>query len=135
MKQKDKQYESWLSEIKANQPVLKNPEELTADILNKIAAISPKKSQRKFLIGAWMSGVTAILLLLLLINDTCYPPPSPLAEKQTEYENWSSSIPLPDNWKEMRFTEKNIYLSSRYTQHRKLREIQISQITNNNRLK
>lgn len=135
MKQKDNQYESWLSEIKAAQPVLKNPEELTAGILNRIAKVSPQKKERKFLIGAWLSGVAAILLLLLLINDTCYPPSSPLAEKQTEYENWSNSIPLPHNWKEMRFTEKNIYLSSQYTQHRKKREIQISQITNNNRLK
>lgn len=135
MKQKDNQYESWLSEIKAAQPVLKNSEELTAGILNRIAGVSPPKRERKFLIGAWLSGVAAILLLLLLINDTCYPPSSSLAEKQTEYENLSNRIPLPDNWKEMRFIEKNIYLSSQYTQHRKEREIQISQITNNNRFK
>ena len=29
MKQEDKQYEKWLTEIKSNQPILENPEELT----------------------------------------------------------------------------------------------------------
>ena len=34
MKQEDKQYEKWLTEVKSNQPILENPEELTATILN-----------------------------------------------------------------------------------------------------
>ena len=33
MKQEDKQYEKWLTEVKSNQPILENPEELTATIL------------------------------------------------------------------------------------------------------
>ena len=36
MKQEDKKYEEWLTEIKNKQPILENPEELTAAILNKI---------------------------------------------------------------------------------------------------
>ena len=53
MKQEDKQYEKWLTEIKSNQPILENPEELTATILNRISGISPERKRRKFLIGAW----------------------------------------------------------------------------------
>ena len=37
MKQEDKKYEEWLTEIKNRQPILENPEELTAAILNKIS--------------------------------------------------------------------------------------------------
>lgn len=29
MKQEDKQYEKWLTEIKSNQPILENPEKLS----------------------------------------------------------------------------------------------------------
>lgn len=71
MKQEDKQYEKWLTEVKSNQPILENPEELTATILNRISGISPERKRRKFLIGAWASGIAASLLLLLFINDTC----------------------------------------------------------------
>ena len=72
MKQEDKQYEKWLTEVKSNQPILENPEELTATILNRISGISPERKRRKFLIGAWASGIAASLLLLLFINDTCF---------------------------------------------------------------
>ena len=33
-----------------------------------------------------------------------------------EKDNWSNSIPLPDNWEEMRLLEKNTNLSSQYIQ-------------------
>ena len=126
MKQEDKQYEKWLAEVKSRQPILDNPEELTASILDRISGISPPKKQRKFLIGAWASGIAATLLLLLFINDT---------GKQNEYDNWSDSIPLPASGEEMRLQEKNIYLSSQYTQHRKFRKAQILQVIKEKRLK
>ena len=125
MKQEDKQYEKWLTEVKSNQPILENPEELTATILNRISGISPERKRRKFLIGAWASGIAASLLLLLFINDTCFTSVPHRTEMQNEYDNWSNSIPLPDNWEEMRLLEKNTYLSSQYTQHRKSRKMQI----------
>ena len=99
MKQEDKQYEKWLTEVKSNQPILENPEELTATILNRISGISPERKRRKFLIGAWASGIAASLLLLLFINDTCFTSVPHRTEMQNEYDNWSNSIPLPDNWK------------------------------------
>ena len=110
MKQEDKQYEKWLTEIKSNQPILENPEELTASI-------------------------AASLLLLLFINDTCFTSVPHRTEMQNEYDNWSNSIPLPDNWEEMRLLEKNTYLSSQYIQHRKSRKMQILQVIKKKRLK
>lgn len=135
MKQEDKLYEKWLTEIKSSQPILENPEELTAAILNRISGISPGKKRKKFLIGIWASGIAASLLLLLFISDTCFTPVSHQAEKQNEYDNWSNSIPLPDNWEEMRLLEKNTYLSCQYTQHRKSRKMQILQVIKEKRLK
>ena len=106
MKQEDKQYEKWLAEVKSRQPILDNPEELTASILDRISGISPPKKQRKFLIGAWASGIAATLLLLLFINDTCFTPVSQRTGKQNEYDNWSNSIPLPANWKKCDFRKR-----------------------------
>ncbi len=51
MKQEDKQYEKWLAEVKSRQPILDNPEELTAAILNKITDNAPKKKKDK--ISRW----------------------------------------------------------------------------------
>lgn len=135
MKQEDKQYAKWLTEIKSNQPILENPEELTAAILNRISGISPERKQRKFLIGAWASGIAASLLLLLFINDTCFTAVPHRTEIQNEYDNWSNSIPLPDHWEEMRLLEKNTYLSSQYMQHRKSRKMQFLQVIKEKRLK
>lgn len=133
MKQEDKQYEEWLSELKNKQPILKNPEELTTSILNSIPRSHPKTGRRKFLIGAWLSGFAAAVLLLLFINDT-YLSPIP---QQNEYEDWqnSTSFPLPENWKEMGIQEKNNYLSSRFTRHRQLRQTRIIQLIKENRSK
>ena len=74
MKQEDKKYEEWLTEIKNRQPILENPEELTAAILNKITDNAPKKKKIRYLVGAWISGTAATLLLFLFINDACFPP-------------------------------------------------------------
>ena len=65
MKQEDKKYEEWLTEIKNKQPILENPEELTAAILNKITDNAPKKKKIRYLVGAWISGTAATLLLFL----------------------------------------------------------------------
>lgn len=70
MKQEDKKYEEWLTEIKNKQPILENPEELTAAILNKITDNAPKKKKIRYLVGAWISG-TAATLLLFFIYKRC----------------------------------------------------------------
>ena len=80
MKQEDKKYEEWLTEIKNKQPILENPEELTAAILNKITDNAPKKKKIRYLVGAWISGTAATLLLFLFINDACFPPSPSEAE-------------------------------------------------------
>ena len=83
MKQEDKKYEEWLTEIKNRQPILENPEELTAAILNKITDNAPKKKKIRYLVGAWISGTAATLLLFLFINDACFPPS--LSEAETHF--------------------------------------------------
>ena len=85
MKQEDKKYEEWLTEIKNKQPILENPEELTAAILNKITDNAPKKKKIRYLVGAWISGTAATLLLFLFINDACFPPSPSEAETQNGY--------------------------------------------------
>ena len=85
MKQEDKKYEEWLTEIKNRQPILENPEELTAAILNKITDNAPKKKKIRYLVGAWISGTAATLLLFLFINDACFPPSLSEAETQNGY--------------------------------------------------
>lgn len=137
MKQENKEYEKWLSEIKSRQPILDNPEQLTMTILNQITETPSEKRPVKFLIGAWVSGIAATLLLLLFINDLCLPPSSPETKTLNEYPNWINGTPpsLPNNWEEMKLPEKNAYLSSRYAQHRKLRQTQIFQTIKENQSK
>ena len=128
MKQEDKKYEEWLTEIKNKQPILENPEELTAAILNKITDNAPKKKKIRYLVGAWISGTAATLLLFLFINDACFPPSPSEAETQNGYvyQPNGTSFPLPEN---------STYLSSQYTQHRKLRQTRILQIIKENQLR
>lgn len=137
MKQEDKRYEMWLTEIRSKQPILNNQEELTNSILHRISVNTTSKKRKKFLIGAWASGVAATLLLLLFINDTCFAPAPQPMERPDIYDNRSNSISfaLPDNWKKMELQEKNLFLSSQYTQHRLLRKVQISQFIKDNQVK
>lgn len=135
MKQEDKQYEKWLTEIKNRQPILENPEELTTAILNSISVPSSRHKRKKYLLGAWLSGLAAAILLFLFINDTYFSPMTRQIEKQNGNLPNSSIITLPDNWKEMKLSEKNSYLSARYVQHRKLRQASIYKFIKDNRLK
>lgn len=135
MKQEDKQYEKWLTEIKNRQPILENPEELTTAILNSISVPSSRHKRKKYLLGAWLSGLAAAILLFLFINDTYFSPIPRQIEKLNGNLPNSSIITLPDNWKEMKLSEKNSYLSARYVQHRKLRQASIYKFIKDNRLK
>lgn len=135
MKQEDKQYEKWLTEIKNRQPILENPEELTTAILNSISVPSSRHKRKKYLLGAWLSGLAAAILLFLFINDTYFSPIPRQIEKRNGNLPNSSIITLPDNWKEMKLSEKNSYLSARYVQHRKLRQASIYKFIKDNRLK
>ena len=64
MKQEDKKYEEWLTEIKNRQPILENPEELTAAILNKITDNAPKKKKIRYLVGAIRNRSNVIALFI-----------------------------------------------------------------------
>lgn len=123
MKQEDKKYEEWLTEIKNKQPILENPEELTAAILNKITDNAPKKKKIRYLVGAWISGTAATLLLFLFINDACFPPSPSEAETQNGYVYQAKRhfISLTEELgRNATLGEKFLPILS-YTQHRKLR--------------
>lgn len=137
MKQADEQYEKWLTEIKNRQPILENPDKLTTAILDSIPQTSSRRKGRKYLIGAWLSGMAAAILILLFINDTYFSSVPQQIERQNVYDNWRNSnvFSLPDNWKEMGLSEKNSYLSTQYTQHRQLRKAQLFKFIKDNRLK
>ena len=67
MKQDDKLYNEWLDEVRNVQPILSNPDELTTAILQQVSRIVPRKKKRKsLLIGSWVSGIAAGLLLCLV---------------------------------------------------------------------
>ena len=73
MKQDDKLYNEWLDEVRNVQPILSNPDELTTAILQQVSMIVPQKKKRKsLLIGSWVSGIAAGLLLCLLVICSCY---------------------------------------------------------------
>lgn len=141
MKKEEVKYENWLNAIRSQQPTLENPEELTRDILNRIPQTAPQRKPKIFLIGAWISGVAATFLILLCINATYSLSASSKIEyqreKSYEYNHWrnSSHSSLPTNWKEMELSEKNTYLITRYTKHRKLRQENISNFIRDNRIK
>ena len=95
MKQEDKKYEEWLTEIKNKQPILENPEERTAAILNKITDNAPKKKKIRYLVGAWISGTAATLLLFLFINDACFPPPLPKQKRKMDMSISQTALHFP----------------------------------------
>lgn len=135
MKHEDKDYEKWLSAVKRRQPVLENPNELTDLILRRVSRIRSAKKQRKILVGTWMSGVAATLLLCLFINETVIAPSSYQVkeEKQCEYWQNNSYSSLPENWEEMKAMEKGAFLSSYYAQLRQIKQERISDILKKNR--
>lgn len=141
MKQEEVKYEKWLNAVRSQQPTLEHPEELTREILNRIPQTASQRKPKMFLIGAWISGVAATLLILFCINTT-YPLPTSSKieyqkEKSYEYDQWrnNSHLSLPAEWKEMELSEKNSYLISRYVKHRKIRQESISNFIKANRLK
>ena len=108
MKQDDKLYNEWLDEVRNVQPILSNPDELTTAILQQVSRIVPQKKKRKsLLIGSWVSGIAAGLLLCLLVSETLLSP-------------------VPDG---VRVEEKSDYLSGQYVQYKKLRQKRVMELT------
>ncbi|WP_455585512.1 hypothetical protein [Bacteroides sp.] len=131
MKQEDKRYEEWLSEIRNKQPVLDNPEELTAAILQRVVRTDSKKKRRKFIIGSWVLGIAAGFLLCLLINEVFFMPVSEEVNKKEEYCFRQSTLPsFPANWGEMSLSERHSYWSAYYIQHRQQKQKRILDIMN-----
>lgn len=124
MKQDDKLYNEWLDEVRNVQPILSNPDELTTAILQQVSRIVPRKKKRKsLLIGSWVSGIAAGLLLCLLVS-----PDGVRVEEEYRFQE-NSAYSLPEGWEKMRLSEKSDYLSGQYVQYKKLRQKRIMELT------
>ena len=123
MKQDDKLYNEWLDEGRNVQPILSNPDELTT-------AIPQKKKRKSLLIGSWVSGIAAGLLLCLLVSETLLSPVPDGVRVEEEYRfQENSAYSLPEGWERMRLSEKSDYLSGQYVQYKKLRQKRVMELT------
>lgn len=130
MKQEDKYYEEWLTEIRNRQPVMSNPDELTANILQQVSRIPYQKRRKKLLIGSWLSGIAASLLLCLLVSETLFNPVPYNIRSGEDYRLQESTIySLPEGWEGMNLSQKGDYLSEQYIQFKKLRKEKIMEFT------
>lgn len=130
MKQEGKSYEEWLAEIRRRPPVMSNPDELTASILQQVDRMPLRKKRRRLLMGSWLSGIAAGVLLCLLAGETLFAPVPydvrPMGESRLQQNGIYS---LPEGWKEMRLSEKSDYLSGQYMRFKKLRQSKVMELT------
>lgn len=123
MKQEDEYYEKWLHELRTIQPVRRDPNRLTAAIVERVSqksgwrqaaqpSLSLSKSRKVQIIGRWLSVAVAGLLLCLLVGETFLSPTFISMDKEEEIV-WKATPPsLPDHWGEMSRIEKGRYVSS-----------------------
>lgn len=139
MKQDDKQYEEWLKEVRNRQPVLGNPHELTASIMQRVARMPKRKKRRSLLAGSWLSGVAAALLLCLLVGEALHTPMpdggragegclscTPAAMNHLRQK--STACALPQEWEKMNLADKGEYLSLQYIQPRQMRRQRVMEL-------
>ncbi|MFV0536194.1 MAG: hypothetical protein ACK5M3_02355 [Dysgonomonas sp.] len=75
----DEKYKILIKQIKEKEPVLTDPQKLTADIMSSVQSTGVKKIGTRFLmIISWASSVAAILLLALLITEKSVSAESPV---------------------------------------------------------
>ena len=75
MKQNDDYYEKWLNAVKRTDPALDNPNELTDRIMQRVSEeVSFRKGKKKYLLFSWVSGIVAVALLCLFINEAYFAP-------------------------------------------------------------
>lgn len=123
MKREDEYYKKWLGTLRGTQPILDNPDELTAVIMRKVSGTSQQglssqsfrissRKQKVLSVGSWVSVAAAGLLLCLLVGETFfYSVPASVEKEQCLYWN-PVTLSLPNAWKAMNTLEKSRYLSS-----------------------
>lgn len=78
----DEKYKILIEQIKEIQPVMANPQKLTADIMSSVQSTGVKKTGTRFLmIISWASSVAAVLLLALFITEKSASVESPVQSK------------------------------------------------------
>ena len=70
--EENERYEQWLQQVRKTQPILTRPDDLTRNILQKVARTPPEKkgAQKNFM--AWASAVAAGFLLCFMAYETFF---------------------------------------------------------------
>jgi len=129
MKQDDRLYEEWLAEVRSRQPVISNPDGLTANILQQVSRIPFRKKKKRLLIGSWLSGIAAGLLLCLLVSEVLFTPlPDGLRVVEGYRSQENHTYSLPQGWEKMRLSEKSEYLFGQYIRFRQQRQSRVMEL-------
>lgn len=135
MKREDEYYEKWLNKLRTMQPILNQPDELTAAIMQKVSREvkqeqTSTKKRRILFVGSWMSTVAAGLLVCLWVGEMFFLPVPTSMEKEGLFTRKTISLSLPDHWEEMSRIEKSRYVSS-VCRHKELQRTRKERILEN----
>ncbi len=94
MKAEDKTYERLIHQMKSHNPVLQNPDELTAGIMENISTLPQRKNSKGSIIRitGWVSTIAASLLICFLVSETFFYP-SPAETPKNMYVDNQIAIP------------------------------------------
>lgn len=139
MKQEDKRYEEWLKDVRNRQPMMSNPEELTANIMHRVARMPKRKTRKKLLVVSRLSGVAAALLFCLLVGEPFFTPMpddgragewhlNSTQAGKVNLRQESAACALPEGWSKMHLAEKGEYLFEQYIQPRQMHQKKIREL-------
>ncbi|WP_455673404.1 hypothetical protein [Phocaeicola sp.] len=139
MKREEERYEQWLERVRNTSPVLENPENLTRDILQKIAQ-TPQRKRKSGRLVNWVSAVAAVGLLCFMVHETCFYSAAPVIKGEVVVTNTSFSLPkLPELPKGvfsgMSMKERSAYLSKLWKERTEMKRRQqraIEKLINSN---
>ncbi len=93
MKQEDHLYEEWLTTLRSSSPTLRQPEEMTDNILARIQML-PNRNRRYLQWVSWASGIAAAFLLGFFVWETIFPP---IQERKPMETTWQQPVRMiPD---------------------------------------
>lgn len=81
MKQEER-YEQWLERVRNNPPSLDDPQELSREIMQRIASTPRRQSRPVANFIKWFSAVAALFLLGVMLHEMFYYSSAPLAGKE-----------------------------------------------------
>ncbi|WP_455666178.1 hypothetical protein [Phocaeicola sp.] len=124
MKREKEQYEQWLEKVRKTPPLLDNPEELSAEIMQKISRIPRRQRSPKDFVR-WFSAVAAGFLLCAMMYEMfSYSATSPLHQGTSAFSvsppaglSQESSL---EQMSDMTIREKGMYLSRLWKERKEM---------------